>query len=302
MSRLVASIILVTTVVIVSWPFVAIAFAVESKAGPWRGVSVLDRSGHRWADVTLALTEDGHALLVIPAGGARIPLAFADLVVVYNGEGENITEIVLGSRADSPAVEWAAGEIANDVAVSSQASPALIPQATSWWSGASFEAGAGVAGGAGEWFAGTKTEAFLEGGLRIWCARNAYLHLLVRSQAVGTATYTSPVQTVYTTEYAMQSYQLLFGSSMAGRPGKGAKVMKYIEAGGGVMRYRRVDYGRDDYLSRFAVAAQVGALVKIGHSLAVDVGAHAFFKPARESKHESGGASLGLGVALAYMR
>jgi len=89
---------------------------------------------------------------------------------------------------------------------------------------------------------------------------------------------------------------------MAGRPGKGAKVMKYIEAGGGVMRYRRVDYGRDDYLSRFAVAAQVGALVKIGHSLAVDVGAHAFFKPARESKHESGGASLGLGVALAYMR
>lgn len=281
---------------------VGTAHAVEAKSGPWRGVSVLDNAGHRWNDVTLALTEDGRSLLVMPGGDSRIPLAFVDLVVVYNGEGENITGIVLAARGDSPEAAWAAGDLASEVGTSRHAPAALVPRASSWWSGGSFAVGAGLAGGTGNWFSGTKTMAFLEGGLRAWCARNAYLHLLARTQSVGTVTHTLPQEAAYRDEYAMQSYQVLLGSSLTGPPGRSAKAMKYMELGCGVMRYGRTSGTGEDHFTRFALAGQVGVVVKTGRSLAVDVGLHAFFKPSRQSRHESGGASLGVGVALAYMR
>ena len=280
------------------------ALASAPEAGPWRDVTITDAQGWTLRDVTLRLADDGAGLVVVRADGAEKPLAFADLVAVRAADGRDLTDEVLahaprGSTADAaeagPApvgdAEFGTAPAAGsrgDRRARGHEAPVL---------GAAFDVGVGAAVLMGDWFWGGDDGGFAQAGVRIGTSGRHYVHLLFRSQSMGSSSFsyfeTSPV----TVDFTMRSYQVLAGLLQERLDGRGVRSRAYVECGGGLMEIAANSRLGDDSVTRFAFAVQTGAWFHVVGDLAVDAGVHLFYKPGWLND-EAGGASAGVHVGL----
>ena len=289
--------------------------AAQPADGPWSGVTVTDQQGWTLRNVTLLLSADGAALIVVRGDGAEKELAFEDVALVLDAEGRDITDEVLTgivvSDEESEVVEEAP---APPVAGAADGNPEFAPapirstsrrpgRAAPPQFGFAVDLGGGVADVTGDWFANTDDGAFIQGGVRVGLSDRRYAHFIVRQQSLGSATYyygydIPPIEV----DIDMGSYQLLIGRHTPLRSAGNLRSVGYFEAGGGIMRVTG-DAGRfADSLSRFGFAMQAGLWLMASDDVAVDLGLHAFYKPGWISDDEAGGTSLGLHVAGMLIR
>lgn len=280
--------------------------------GPWHGVTVTDANGWTMRGVTLALAADDEGLVIIRADGAEKPLAFADVALVVDAEGRDITDEVL---TGVPAFEPGAGDEPEPREADSRANPEfdvarpkpeLVPRrgpgrGRPTMFAFALDAGGGVADVTGDWFWGLEDGGFAQLGARLAHSGRGYLHLVYRHQQAGTRQFNDFVEPTITIDFTMQSFQLLYGHHTAEKSAQSLRSLGYVEVGGGVMRLSASDGTGDASLSRFAFATQAGLWLRASESLVLDLGLHAFYKPGWLDEDEAGGTSLGLQLCLMYL-
>lgn len=276
--------------------------------GPWHGVTVTDASGWTLRDVTLVLAADGEGLLIIRADGAEKPLAFADVALVVDADGRDITdEVLTGVPALEPGAEEEpelreADPCANPEFDVVRQEPKRIPvRGRPRLFDFALDAGGGVADVTGDWFWGLEDGGFAQFGARLAHSGKGYLHLVYRHQQAGTREFNDFVEPTIKIDFTMQSFQLLYGHHTAEKSARSLRSLGYVEVGGGVMRLGASDGATDVSLSRFAFATQAGLWLRASESLVLDLGLHAFYKPGWLNEDEAGGTSLGLQLCLMYL-
>lgn len=312
------------------------ALALPTSDGPWYHVTVTDGQGWTMRDVTLILTEDAAAVVMVRADGAEKEIAFADLAEVLDATGHDITEeVVTGFPAE---VGWSAAP-ESDSGLSDEAnlsddgdttgepdltavpgtpsSSAVAPEfeaaplrtdadrrhrgRSAPMFGFALDLGGGAADVTGDWFWGADDGGFLQGGLRLGTGARQHVHFIIRDQSLGSRTYAIYGDIPGTVDLSMQSYQLLLGHHTARRSARGLVSLGYFEIGGGLMRLVAEFDGDRSTLTRFAFAAQTGLWFMVRDDLAIDAGLHAFYKPGWMSDNEAGGTSLGLHLGAMYV-
>lgn len=277
--------------------------------GPWHGVTVTDAHGWTLRNVSLYVSGDEQGLVIVRADGAEKQVAFADVVLVLDAGGRDITEEVLTgvptAEALEPAPPAADPGMAPEFAVEQsragrrgwrRQAPGTPPPFSF-----ALEAGGGASSLMGDWFWGFDDGAFTQFGARLAGAGRGYLHLLYRHQNVGGRDYFYYDYPPPPSEVTMQSFQLMYGRNTASN-GSGALVSQgYFEGGGGVMRLRESGSGYFQGISRFAFAMQAGLWLRVDRDLAIDLAIHAFYKPGWLDEYEAGGVTLGLQACLMYL-
>ncbi|MBM4130083.1 hypothetical protein FJ250_03510 [bacterium] len=280
--------------------------------GPWHGVTVTDAGGWTLRDVTLALAADGEGLVIIRADGAEKPLAFADMALVVDADGRDITDEVL---TGVPALEPGAEEEPEPREADPRANPEfdVVPPEPALLPGRglgggrpplfafALDAGGGAADLTGDWFWGLEDGGFAQFGARLAHAERAYLHLLYRHQDAGTRSFAGYGEVPRVVDFTMQSFQLMYGSHTVDRRKSRLRALGYCEAGGGIMRLRAESGGETASSTRFAFAMQAGMWLPATDELTLDLGLHAFYKPGWLDEEEAGGTSLGLQLCLVYL-
>lgn len=284
------------------------AAAALPASGPWRGVAVTDTQGWTLRDVTLRLAADGRALVLVRADGAEKTLAFADLAEVRDAEGRDITDGILalapGGAAAAAAADAPAPNADPEFGIAPPATAGGRPRGRGREApvfGAAFDVGIGKAVLMGDWFWGGDNGGFAQAGVRFGTSGRHYVHLVFRSQSMGSATYSYYGEAPVRIDYTMRSYQVLAGLLEERLGRRGVRTRAYVEGGGGLMEIAAHSRTGDDSVTRFAFAVQTGAWIHVGGDLAVDVGLHGFYKPGWLND-EAGGASAGVHVGLVLVR
>ena len=187
-----------------------------------------------------------------------------------------------------------AGALAMAMAMSS---PAAAGEGALDTMSVAFDAGLGEAAVRGDLFWREIDGVFGQVGLRVRISASGYLHAVFRAQSLGDVKILTSTWAWEAVHSTLRSYQLMAGvragGDRRGRPG----MRIYLEGGGGIMETAVRVGGRNDSTTHLALAVQAGLMIPAGTNVALDVGAHAFYKP-DWLDDEAGGASIGVSAAV----